>query len=403
LFSKQSEAVSTESNAEPVSVAASRQDDKQRKMMDEAVKLRRQAAELEVSLREEARAKGLPEEMINKLIPMTSNKPAAASVSSKEETGPSPDDDAAVDASTTVLERPEVIRSKLGYLNVGDAVFMTSELDRLKAKGVIKQWNSKAPSVSSFSMNNVQLKTKTNIEPVDLKLDDVGYNYQNVFIIALGSATVLAISSSFVGGQLGFILGYLSALFPVGLVGVGSIAPGLLGDAINTFKYSTNSAEKDKYIRSNAAKFLAGYVLGLPVSKFSTFGLSNTVEFFQIRPSAGGSPKSDEERRSLAENKFKQADIACSSIVSISGPVAQCMSFGQATASNANDVNTLYELIKAVDPPLSPDKVQDHIRWSAVNAYDLLNARRQQLDCLTDAFSKNLPLEECIALLEATL
>jgi hypothetical protein len=51
LFSKQSEAVSTESNAEPVSVAASRQDDKQRKMMDEAVKLRRQAAELEVGLR----------------------------------------------------------------------------------------------------------------------------------------------------------------------------------------------------------------------------------------------------------------------------------------------------------------------------------------------------------------
>lgn len=177
----------------------------------------------QVSLREEARAKGLPEEMINKLIPMTSNKPAAATVSSKEETGPSLDDDAAVDASTTVLERPEVIRSKLGYLNVGDAVFMTSELDRLKAKGVIKQWNSKAPSVSSFSMNNVQLKTKTNIEPVDLKLDDVGYNYQNVFIIALGSATVLAIGSSFVGGQLGFILGYLSALFPVGLVGIGSI------------------------------------------------------------------------------------------------------------------------------------------------------------------------------------
>lgn len=51
LFSKQSEAVSTESNAEPVYVATSRQDEKQRKMMDEAVKLRRQAAELEVGLR----------------------------------------------------------------------------------------------------------------------------------------------------------------------------------------------------------------------------------------------------------------------------------------------------------------------------------------------------------------
>lgn len=51
LFSKQSEAVSTESNAEPVTAATSRQDEKQKKMMDEAVKLRRQAAELEVGLR----------------------------------------------------------------------------------------------------------------------------------------------------------------------------------------------------------------------------------------------------------------------------------------------------------------------------------------------------------------
>jgi len=172
-----------------------------------------------VSLREEARAKGLPEEVINKLIPMTSSKPA----SSKEDIGPSKDGDTTDDNSTIALERPDVIRSKLGYLNVGDAVRMTSELDRLKGKGVIKQWNSKSLTISSFSMNNLQLKTKTNIEPVDLKLDDVGYNYQNVFIIALGSATVLAISSSFVGGQLGFLLGYLSALFPVGLVGVGSI------------------------------------------------------------------------------------------------------------------------------------------------------------------------------------
>lgn len=50
LFSKQSEAVSTEDNAEPVTAATSRQDEKQRKMMDEAIKLRRQAAELEVGL-----------------------------------------------------------------------------------------------------------------------------------------------------------------------------------------------------------------------------------------------------------------------------------------------------------------------------------------------------------------
>jgi len=50
LFSKQqTDTASSGSTAESVNAAAtSRQDEKQRKMMDEAVKLRRQAAELEV-------------------------------------------------------------------------------------------------------------------------------------------------------------------------------------------------------------------------------------------------------------------------------------------------------------------------------------------------------------------
>ena len=160
--------------------------------------------------------------MINKLIPITSNRPVNAG-SEQEKSKPSQIDDAAVYPSPIAAEEPEVIRSKLGYLNIGDAVRMTSELDRLKSKGVLREWNSKSIIESRFSMNNVQLKSKTNIEPVDLKLDDVGYNYQNVFFVALGSATFLAIGSSFIGGQLGFLLGYLSALFPIGLVGVGSI------------------------------------------------------------------------------------------------------------------------------------------------------------------------------------
>ncbi len=41
---------------------------------DEAARLRQEAAELELALREEAREKGLPEEVINKLIPIRQEK-----------------------------------------------------------------------------------------------------------------------------------------------------------------------------------------------------------------------------------------------------------------------------------------------------------------------------------------
>lgn len=79
------------------------------KYKDEAQRLRKEAAEMEVSLREEARAKGLSEDMINKLIPLRS---AAAPV-------------AAVSSSPVQEEIPKEkflateVRSKLGYLNTG--------------------------------------------------------------------------------------------------------------------------------------------------------------------------------------------------------------------------------------------------------------------------------------------
>ena len=99
----------------------------------------------------------------------------------------------------------------------------------------------------NYDVNDYQLKSKTNIDAKALKLDDVGYEYQKVthslllmlslinslhyqvFVLALGIATVCGFGSSFIGGQIGFILGYLSALVPVILVGVGSIAPALIG------------------------------------------------------------------------------------------------------------------------------------------------------------------------------
>lgn len=38
--------------------------------------------------------------------------------------------------------------------------------------------------------------------------------------------------------------------------------------------------------------------------------------------------------------------------------VAECINYGEASGTNANDVNTLYELMNAVDPSLSPEAVQ---------------------------------------------
>ena len=123
----------TDATAETASTSVSSQ---QQSYMDRAARMRQEAAEMEIALREEGRAKGLPEELINKLVPPP--RTAGVKVASSSSM-----------ASTTVEAPVEVkllssseLRSKLGYLNSGDAIRFTSELDRVKANGNLRVWNS---------------------------------------------------------------------------------------------------------------------------------------------------------------------------------------------------------------------------------------------------------------------
>lgn len=352
---------------------------------DEAAKLRQEAAEIELALREEARDKGVPEEMINKLIPIRA--PPLQTASKKEPN---------LKENYTNLTAKE-IRYNLGYLNTGDAIRMTSELERIKAKHVISKWNSKDLENPRFTVSNYQLKGKTSIEPVNLKLDDVGFAYQNVLVASVAIGTVCGLSANAVGGELGFLLGYASALFPVVLVGIGSIAPGLIGEALYRFKLFTNEETRKRHVRMNAGKFLAGYICGLPVAKFSQGNPSNIVEFFQLRPS---DISEVEDKKMFSKNRFKQIDIARISIVCLAGSVAECVEFGVASGSNPGDVNLLNELINSVEPTISPEQVQNHIRWSALTAWEILNKYKEEYQRIVVAFEKGLPMEECIAVIE---
>lgn len=382
---------------------------RQQRAIDAASKLRKEAEEAELALRDEAREKGIPEDMINKLMPvrdapgMSKDQRKIAIMKGEEVPPEATYETPATKKAEKVVVNPKFaseVRVKLGYLNTGDAVRMTSELDRLKKKEVVQLWASADLERPNFSVNNYQFTDKTKIEPAKLKLDDVGFDYQKTFLYALGFASVFGIGSSLIPedyGQLGFLMGYVSALFPILIVGVGSIAPGLIGTILNEFKFKTDSAEKQKWVNSNAGKFLVGYVMGLPVASFSTGGSSNTCDFFQIRP---GGVKAD----AMLGNKFKQSDIARSSAVCMAGPVAQCWKSDDGAASVAmpGDVNTLYELMNAVEPALSPNQVQDHIRWSGLTAYKILEEHSEAYERLCVAFDEGLPIEECIACIEGT-
>jgi hypothetical protein len=80
--------------------------------------------------------------------------------------------------------------------------------------------------------------------------------------------------------------------------------------------------------------------------------------------------------------------------------VAECIEFGEASGSNPNDVNLLYELISTIDPPLSQENIQNHVRWSTVNAYEILSKNKVEFKSLIEAFGNGIGLEECISIIE---
>ena len=100
------------------------------RLVDEAAKLRQEAAEMELALRDEARAKGVPEEMINKLIPIRNPKGTSIQPATDATNVPT---GTASDAPPVVALSAEAIRAKLGYIVTGDALGMTRQLDQVSS------------------------------------------------------------------------------------------------------------------------------------------------------------------------------------------------------------------------------------------------------------------------------
>jgi hypothetical protein len=369
--------------------------DQNSRLRDEAARLRQEAAELEVAMREEARAKGVPEEMINKLMPIRNPKGATIQPSAGTTA-----EGVVLEAPVLVPETSAEVRAKLGYLPTGDAVRFTQLLDKFKSKGVARNWNS-VVIPASLVVTQPAFKSKTGLEPISLKLDSAGFDYKNVLGLAVIIATAFALASSQIGGQFGFLLGYASALFPVALVGVGSIAPGIIADVLNRITFTFNAEARKKHVCANAGKFLCGYLAGLPLTRFSAGGPSNTCDFFQLRPDIRNDYQEGSQKM-FSKQEYKQQDIARASIVSIAGPVAECVLYKEASGTASGDVNTLYELMAAVSPQLTNDKQQDHIRWSACAAYEILTKNSATFEKLCDAFATGQGLEECISIIEAT-
>lgn len=77
-----------------------------------------------------------------------------------------------------------------------------------------------------------------------------------------------------------------------------------------------------------------------------------------------------------------------------------CFTRRSQSSNAAADVNLLQELMTKVEPVLLPQQVQNHIRWSALTAHDIISKYPKEYTNLMQAFREKRSLEDCIAVIE---
>ncbi|XP_039044985.1 uncharacterized protein LOC120184640 isoform X2 [Hibiscus syriacus] len=203
----------------------------------------------------------------------------------------------------------------------------------------------------------------------------------------VGTTGFLGVLAGQLPGDWGFFVPYLIGSISLIVLAVGSISPGLLQAAIGGF--STFFPDyQERIARHEAAHFLIGYLLGLPILGYSLDIGNEHVNLI------------DEKLEKLiysGQLDAKQLDRLA--VVAMAGLAAEGLKYDKVVGQSA-DLFTLQRFINRSQPKLSNDQQQNLTRWAVLFAGSLLKNNKEIHEALMLAMSKKSTVLECIQAIE---
>jgi hypothetical protein len=204
----------------------------------------------------------------------------------------------------------------------------------------------------------------------------------------VGGSSVLALVLGQLPGDWGFFGMYLSGGISIDVLAVGSTAPGLLQIPINAFS-SLFPDFRDRVLRHEAAHFLIGYLLGVPVVGYNLDIGTACTDFLEGRL----------QRKIVSAQRLSDDEVDALAVIAMAGVAAEATTFPEVIGQTA-DLVDLQRMMNRSAAPLAPNTQQNITRWAVWQAAAMLKANPKAYEALREAMSRRASVAECITAIE---
>lgn len=257
----------------------------------------------------------------------------------------------------------------------------------LSAAGGLPKWGIAAadlPSRRSVALGELRLvgvKAPEGIAKVSVRNDAA------FLMSVVGTSSVAAVVLGQLPGDWGFFSSYLVGGISLAVLAVGSTSPGLLQFAIDFFS-QVFPDYRDRVLRHEAAHFLLGHLLGVPVAGYS---LALGKEHTDLAEAA--------LQRRLIEKQLSDEEVDKLSIIAMAGATAEAMHFEEVMGQTA-DMWDLQRIMMRATSKLSNNQQQNQTRWAAYQAASLLRQYSKEYNALMEVMGKGGSTDACIRAIE---
>jgi len=268
-------------------------------------------------------------------------------------------------------------------------------MDELKESGDATLWNTMRLAPRSVSLRELSQMTKIDEKALqpgeEFSLEDIQDTFIKVIVGCSVTSIAWAVGSDALGLDAGlrFTFTYLLAGIPIGILAIGSVAPGILFLPIEAYRAATANEEEKRtrdlrVCKHEASHLLCSYVLGLPIAEVSVSD-----------PKGPRVVVYDEEAMQRPGQLIPAEQINSLAIVAMSGLMAEADFYGKALGAG-EDLKVLNNVLLRCTPALPAEKQQDVTRYAALMAWTIIKKHERAFDAITAALEGGKSLGECM-------